>query len=206
MTAEKHGVFPGWILTAQEPCWTSRFSPGIDRPGQSEREICLGCGDFSVFPNLYDGYLYLFYTKHFIQIDQPQAVKDEVYLARCRLDELDDVTVWKKYTDSGFTAPGNCGQDVSVLTGGAIPSVCKDPKHDRFVMSTYNRDAWRNGLCTCQLSFSEDLLHWDTAGTYRNQAGGCLQSVSDAVPGGGVVPGVYECERHGYSLVYIDDG
>ena len=163
MTSDDRGKtwrFSGWILTAQEPCWTSRFSPGIDRPGQSEREICLGCGDFSVFPNLYDGYLYLFYTKHFIQIDQPQAVKDEVYLARCRLDELDDVTVWKKYTDSGFTAPGNCGQDVPVLTGGAIPSVCKDPKHDRFVMSTYNRDAWRNGLCTCQLSFSEDLLHW----------------------------------------------
>ena len=27
-------------------------------------------------------------------------------------------------------------------------------------MSTYNRDAWRNGVCTCQLSFSDDLMHW----------------------------------------------
>lgn len=27
-------------------------------------------------------------------------------------------------------------------------------------MSTYNREAWQNGVCTCQISFSDDLLHW----------------------------------------------
>ena len=102
----------------------------------------------------------MFYTKHFTNLERSEAVADAVYLARCRLDELEDVTAWRKYTGNGFTEPGNCGRDVPVLTGGAIPSVCKDPAHDRFVMSTYNRDAWQNGLCTCQLSFSEDLLHW----------------------------------------------
>lgn len=152
--------FFSWILTAQEPCWTSRFSPGMNQPGQTGDEICLGCGDFSVFPNPHDGYLYLFYTKHFTNLERSEAVTDAVYLARCRLDELEDVTAWRKYTGNGFTEPGNCGRDVPVLIGGAIPSVCKDPAHDRFVMSTYNRDAWQNGLCTCQLSFSEDLLHW----------------------------------------------
>ena len=44
----------------------------------------------------------------------------------------------------------------------------------------------------------------DKTGAYCSQTGGCLQSVSDAVPGGNVVPGVYERKRHGYSLVHPD--
>ena len=33
-----------------------------------------------------------------------------------------------------------------------------DETGKRYIMSTYNREAWQNGVCTCQISFSDDLL------------------------------------------------
>ena len=102
----------------------------------------------------------MFYTKHTIQAELPNAVTDKVYLARCAFDELENLSAWRKYTGSGFTEPGNCGNDTAIVNGGAIASVCWDEKGERYIMSTYNRTAWQNGVCTCQLSFSDDLLHW----------------------------------------------
>ena len=45
----KTWIFSGWILTAQEPCWTEQFRAGMNTPGQMGGELCLGCGDFSIY-------------------------------------------------------------------------------------------------------------------------------------------------------------
>ncbi len=156
----KTWIFSGWILTAQEPCWTEQFRAGMNTPGQMGGELCLGCGDFSIYAERQSRQLYLFYTKHTIRAESSNVVADQIYLARCAFDELESLSAWRKYTGSGFTEPGNCGRDTAIVGGGAIAAVCRDETGKRYIMSTYNREAWQNGVCTCQISFSDDLLHW----------------------------------------------
>lgn len=163
MRSDDHGktwTFVGWILTAHEACWTEEYRADMQTPGQQGDEICLGCGDFSIYAEPKQRQLYLFYTMHTIRKSAQQTVTDTIFLARCSFADIDDPNAWRKYTGENFSEPGNCGMDTAILHGGAIPSVCRDEKNDRYILSSYNRDAWRNGSSTCQLSFSRDLLHW----------------------------------------------
>lgn len=150
--------FAGWILTSSKRCWTDEYNADMLDVGQSGQSICLGCGDFSVWPDEQSQYLYLFYTQHTVYRWNTGCIEDQVFVARCLFRDLDDPSAWRKYDGDGFRAFGNGGNDYALFSHGAVPSVCQ--LDDQYVMSTYNRAAWREGTCTLQLSFSTDLVHW----------------------------------------------
>lgn len=163
MTSEdygKHWDFQGWILTSGSPCWSELYPAGMDKPGQGADQICLGCGDFSVCEDTLHEYLYLFYTQHTISPEHPTEVQDQIFLARCPLSELDHTENWEKYNGSAFEEAGNCGKDTVIVSDGAVPCVCWSETLERYIMTTYHRESWKKGTCTCQLSFSKDLRTW----------------------------------------------
>lgn len=124
-------VLDGAIQSRYEYTWADggRAVPGVRR--------------FSIYAERQSRQLYLFYTKHTIRAESSNVVADQIYLARCAFDELESLSAWRKYTGSGFTEPGNCGRDTAIVGGGAIASVCRDETGKRYIMSTYNREAWQ---------------------------------------------------------------
>ena len=156
----KHWDFQGWILTSNSPCWSDLYSADMEIPGQGTEEICLGCGDFSICEDLFHQYVYLFYTQHIVSPNNLTEIRDNIFMARCLIDQLDDTTKWKKYDGYDFNEEGNCGKDTIIVSGGAVPCVCWSEQLKTYIMTTYHRESWRKGTCTCQLSFSKDLITW----------------------------------------------
>ena len=59
----KNWTFDRWILTGEEVCFCENFNPNHDVViGQKNGRISLSSGDFSLFVNPNDDYMYLVYN------------------------------------------------------------------------------------------------------------------------------------------------
>jgi hypothetical protein len=152
--------FADWIITSHSPSFSSYYTPDGINGGQEGNIICLCSGDFSILPNNRDGYLYLFYTQSFYDCVSKTVVEDKIYVARSLLSEKGRAGSWLKYYEGEFSEPGNCGRETPIAYEGAVPSVYYDELHDCYIMSSYHRNAWIKGECTCRLQFSKNLTDW----------------------------------------------
>lgn len=56
-------------ITGEEVDFTEKYKPGAGNVlGQAGNKICLGSGDFSLFVNPNDDFMYIFYNKIYIDI------------------------------------------------------------------------------------------------------------------------------------------
>lgn len=152
--------FVDWIITAHEPCWTENYRPEDMGPGQNGDFYCLGAGDFCMFEHPSDGYMYLFYTLSWQDRLHPENSRNEICAARSPVAARGRRDTWKKLYNGAFIEPGHCGKETPTILGGLLPCVRWSRAVNRFIMTTYNPDAWRKGECTLQMSFSEDLIEW----------------------------------------------
>lgn len=153
--------FQGFIITSSFPSFSSYYRPGeCTQPGQSDDWICLGSGDFSIYANEQDGFLYLFYTQSFYHC-LTKEIRDHIYVARAPIAMQRFPQSWKKLYQGNFSQPGNCGLETPVFSDGAVPSVIYYKPASIYMMSCYHRASWISGNSTLQIAFSNDLIHWE---------------------------------------------
>lgn len=162
MRSHDHGRswhFLDWIITSQYPCWTTDYRPDNLTGGQDSTIVCLGSGDFSIFADHKNGFLYLYYSQSFYHT-KTKHIDDAIYVARAPIKGFAASSNWKKWYRGSFCTAGNMGLETPIIKGGNIPSIIYSAELKTFIMSTYHRPAWIRGQCTCQLSYSSDLVHW----------------------------------------------
>ena len=162
--AGKNWDFEGWVLSANEVCYTTAYRPdGLTTGGQSSDIVSLGAGDNSLYVDTAIGYLYMFYTISNFSMSQDTLIRDGIYVARASIDSKGMPGSWYKYYNGAFTEPGNMGKETPVLTNAVIPSVSYNSYLGKYVMVTYNRSIWNGvdiGPCPAQISTSTDLVNW----------------------------------------------
>ncbi len=152
--------FVDWIITAHEVCWTENYRPEDMGPGQSGDFYCLGAGDFCMFENPADGYMYIFYTLSWQDRLDTAKYRNEICAARSPIEARGRCGTWKKLYEGAFTEDGNGGKETPVIVGGLLPCIRRSEALGKYIMTTYNPDAWKKGECTLQMSFSDDLIAW----------------------------------------------
>lgn len=158
--------FEGWIISDEAPCWSEKYRPdGITEGGQKLDDICLGAGDFSLFANDKDGYLYIFYTMHsksFIDGVKPKR-QNGVYVARAPMDSNGLPGSWMKYYNGSFCELGLMGKATPVFLEGCIPCITYNTYLQKYIMTTYDAKLWQNGEGALILALSDDLINWTDA-------------------------------------------
>ncbi|MCD9021689.1 hypothetical protein [Cohnella silvisoli] len=151
--------FTGWVVTSSLPCWTELYRPDGMEGGQSAESFVLGAGDFCFYPNERDGYFYIFYSQ--ITVDQANEVKgDHIYAARAPMAGRGLPGQWRKLYDGEFAEPGNGGRETAVVHSGNVPFLSYNRHLEQYMLTSYRRELWVQGLGACQVSFSRDLIHW----------------------------------------------
>ena len=145
--------FKGWIITSQYPSWTTRYRPEDVKGGQSSEIIYLGAGDFSMFVNHKDGYMYIFYTQVRYNMATRKGAGSSIYIARSPIASKGLPGTWKKYFGGSFSQPGNMGKESPVLEGVFQGFVAYNDYLKSYMMSA-------GGTGGCHISFSPDLLRW----------------------------------------------
>lgn len=155
--------FEGWIISDEAPCWSEKYRPdGIPEGGQKLDDLCLGAGDFSLYANENDGYLYIFYTMHcksYIDGVLPKR-KQGVFAARAPISSNGLPGSWMKYYDGAFLEPGLLGKAAPVFEAGFIPSVTYNSYLGKYLMTSYDGMLWQNGKGAVILAMSDDLVNW----------------------------------------------
>jgi hypothetical protein len=153
--------FKGWIITSHEPSWTNRYRPDGVKEGQDSQVVILGAGDHSLFVNSQDGYMYIFYGQIAYDLKTNSTRRDDVYVVRAPIESKGIIPgAWKKYFEGSFSEPGNMGKETAVLEGGAEPNVAYNTYLRKYFLTTYNRTLWHSERGACQISLSDDLVHW----------------------------------------------
>ncbi|GEM_PF-469304 len=147
--------FEGWVITGSQPAYTTAYRPdGLTTGGQPGPSYRLGAGDFSLFDNPNDDYLYIAYAE--ITVTGSDHA-DHIYIARA---SKSNPSVWHKYYNGDWTEPGNSGLETPIIAGGNVPSLGWSAHLNQYIMTSYNRPAWGAGLTTLQISTSPDLVNW----------------------------------------------
>jgi hypothetical protein len=145
--------FKGWIITSHYPCWTTRYRPEHLKGGQGSEIVYLGAGDFSLFVNHHDGYMYIFYTQVRHNMVTRKGAGSSIYIARSPITAKGLPGTWKKYFDGSFSQPGNMGQESPVVEDVFQGFVAYDDYLKSYMMTAGGRGG-------CHVSFSPNLLHW----------------------------------------------
>jgi hypothetical protein len=178
--------FKGWIISDSAPMYTEKIRPdGITEGGQKLDNVCLGSGDFSSFANERDGYLYIYYHMHMMNLADDTGVKREagVFVARSPMSEKGMPGTWMKFYEGSFSQPGNRGLDTVIFN-----VECEDPDKKpgtpeytdnkvgqanvvynsylgKYIMSSSSKMEETETRGTLILALSDDLVHWTDART-----------------------------------------
>ncbi len=121
--------FDRWVITSENVCFTEKYVPeNINVLGQKEGVISLGSGDFSIYVNHKDGFIYLFYNIIKYDMDSGLLVACDTYLARTRIRDDGIMGDFVKYYNGSFSEAGNFGKESIIVPNSW---------HSKVVYSTY---------------------------------------------------------------------
>lgn len=169
----KTWIFDRWVLSAEEVCFTSRFSP-IDQPviGQRGDIIRFGSGDFCMYIEPDGEYIYVFYNILTMDISQKSTsdawLRCDAYVARCRKRTDGTMGDFVKYYDGSFCEAGNLGRESAILANAWHPRVVYSAVEKMFIMTSKPIMSTMKGEIpdvdekarVMQISFSHDMIHW----------------------------------------------
>ena len=155
-------LFDRWVLTAEKVCFCESFNPdGVNVLGQKRGIVCLGAGDFTLFDNPKDDYLYLFYNLVDVDSETDRWLACNVYVARTRKRTDGVMGDFVKYCDGAFCEAGNLGRETPVVLGAWHPRVMYWQPQDCYVMSGTAVNESKTLLDdTLQMRVGRDLVHW----------------------------------------------
>lgn len=133
----KNWIFDRWILTGEEVDFTEQYNPGAGNVlGQAGNKICLGSGDFSLFVNPNDDFMYVFYNKIYIDIEKAVWEDCNVYVARTRKRKDGIMGDFVKYYNGSFSEAGIFGKETPIVTNSWHPRILYSKKYDLYFMSS----------------------------------------------------------------------
>ena len=159
----KNWTFDRWVITAESPAFTEAFKPAEAGAaiGQKMGKIKLGGGDFSLFVNPNDEYMYLVYNM--VNADTEKGVWDScnAYIARTRKRSDGIMGDFVKLYDGTFCEAGNFGKESVLVKNIWHPRIAYLEKYGIYLMSGTRWDEGNNrSSCETVLLTSEDLVHW----------------------------------------------
>ncbi len=162
--------FDRWVLTAEEANFTQIFKPeetgvAVGQPGGT---IGLGSGDFSLFVNPNDEYMYLVYNIVRVNTDESCWKSCDTYIARTRKREDGLMGDFVKLYEGQWCEAGNFGKESIIAPMSWHSRIVYLEKYGVYLMSssriTPKKDG--NGMTVgdaTDLWVSEDLVHWSDA-------------------------------------------
>ena len=159
----KNWTFDRWVITAESPAFTEAFKPTEAGAaiGQKMGKIQLGGGDFSLFVNPNDEYMYLIYNM--ANVDTEKGVWEEcnAYIARTRKRSDGIMGDFVKLYEGSFCEAGNFGKESVLAKNVWHPRIVYLEKYGVYLMSGTRWDEGNNrSSCETVFRTSEDLIHW----------------------------------------------
>ena len=160
----KNWTFDRWILTGEEVCFCENFNPNHDVViGQKNGRISLSSGDFSLFVNPNDDYMYLVYNIIHVNTIEKKWEDCHVYIARARKRTDGVMSDFVKYYDGAFCEPGNLGRESAIVENSWHARVVFSEVIQKYIMSSVLVVPGElEGAISrhMQLRTSDDLVHW----------------------------------------------
>ena len=155
--------FDRWVLSGEKVCFTERYSPENDAVrGQKAGVIRLGSGDFSLYADHKNGYLYIYYNQIILDMDAGQWVSCDAYVARSRMRDDGVMGDFVKYDEGSFCEAGNFGRETAIAHNAWHPRVTYFEDFGMYLMSCVRVTPGGKLLVddVMQLRTSTDLIHW----------------------------------------------
>lgn len=129
--------FLRWVLTSEQVCFTKAYNPdGINVLGQENKSLSLGSGDFTLFVNERDGFMYLVYNILSFDFDEKRLSGCNVYLARTRIRNDGIMGDFVKFYDGSFSEPGNFGKETPIVENAWHARITYSENLGAYVMSS----------------------------------------------------------------------
>ncbi len=154
--------FDRWVITSEAVCFSEKYNPDKTPVlGQKAGDVCLGAGDFSIFDNPHDEYIYLFYNLCKHNSETGVWADCGMYVARTRKRTDGVMGDFVKYYDGAFCEAGNLGKETEIVAKAWHGRVVYSETLKIYVMSSARAD---NPVMLVddylELRTSDDLLHW----------------------------------------------
>ncbi len=162
----KNWNFSRWVLTAEQVCFSKYFNPdGVNVIGQLNQVVSLGSGDFTLFVNEKDGFMYLLYNIVSVDAQTGEAERCDLYMARSRIREDGVIGDFVKYYNGSFCEAGNFGKESPVVEYAWHARIVYFESIKAYVMTSTNVRRGQNPVNEFVADYAEfrtgeDLLHW----------------------------------------------
>jgi len=166
-------VFDRWVLSAEEVCFTEKYSPDVKNViGQPNDIVRFGSGDFCMYIEPAGDYIYLFYNILTMDISQKSTAdawqRCDTYIARCRKRTDGAMGDFVKYYNGAFCEAGNLGRESAILEDSWHPRVVYSIPEKMFIMTSKPIVSAMKGKIegldkkarVMQISTSMDMIHW----------------------------------------------
>lgn len=108
--------FARWIITSEQVCFSHGYNPDkINVSGQQGRYLSLGSGDFSLYVDENEGFLYVFYNVISFDSQNKTFSACDVFVARSRIRYDGIMGDFVKYYNGSFSEPGNFGKETPIV-------------------------------------------------------------------------------------------
>ncbi len=168
----KSWVFDRWVLSAEEVCFTEKYSPTEIVIGQKGDIIRFGSGDFCMYVEPDGEYIYLFYNILTMDVSKTTTndawLRCDAYVARCRKRSDGAMGDFVKYYNGAFCEAGNLGRESAILEDVWHPRVVYSVPEKMFIMTSKPILSTMKGKIAgvdsfarvMQISTSKDMLNW----------------------------------------------
>lgn len=157
-------TFDRWVLTGEEVCFTENYNPGAGNvKGQKTGLISLGSGDFTFYNDIHGDYVYLFYNKLKLDMNEGTFNECDVFAARARKRTDGVMGDFVKYYDGAFCEAGNLGKESAIAKNGWHARIIYSEKYKKYIMASSPINAGSKNMPVAdylELRTSEDLLNW----------------------------------------------
>ena len=162
----KNWTFDRWVLTAEEAAFTQIFKPveaGV-AVGQAAGNIRLGSGDFTLFVNPNDEYMYLVYNIASVNTDTVGWNSLDTYIARTRKRCDGIMGDFVKLYNGEWCEAGNFGKESIIANNAWHSRIVYLEKHGIYLMTSnefgIKDDGKYGSKKVVAIRTSTDLVHW----------------------------------------------
>lgn len=129
--------FDRWVLTGENIACSDRYTPEDQNLiGQKGDVINLGSGDFSLFVDPNDAYIYIFYNIIHVDVSKGIWTGCDVYVARTRKRSDGVMGDFIKYYNGSFCEAGNLGKESPIIKSEWHPRVLYSTSLNKYVMAS----------------------------------------------------------------------
>ena len=162
----KNWTFDRWVLTAEKPAFTTIFKPeeaGV-AIGQAAGDMTMGSGDFTLFVNPNDDYMYLVYNMAQVNTDECVWKSIDTYIARTRKRDDGIMGDFVKLYNGEWCEAGNFGKESMIAKNAWHSKIVYLEKYGIYLMTSSRfgekEDGTFGSTKKTDLRTSADLIHW----------------------------------------------